>query len=299
MSQRSKLFERYRKSDIFNLTSTDLNQTQKITHIPYLNTFDSSNPITGKGKAEISEKKLMNNPKKYVSKHHQSDIFNLNKNFQTEKTSKTQRKRVIPNKSTCFDGMKNNEQFVNDIKEYTKRNRAEKIKYDPLKYFNNSSAHQRLCSQLNGQNRNIITGFYPKNNNIMKSSANLFSNMKIDINNFNNTSDKIKIRDELENTTFNTHKYYKTKGFTYIDNEGFSGNVNNNVKFVSNENNINNNINNTKINKQLQLQSNIFNDENLQKNENDINKIKQRIISAESSDESRPKKYFLLGITII
>ena len=75
MSQRSKLFERYRKSDIFNLTSTDLNQTQKITHIPYLNTFDSSNPITGKGKAEISEKKLMNNPKKYVSKHHQSDIF--------------------------------------------------------------------------------------------------------------------------------------------------------------------------------------------------------------------------------
>ena len=129
----------------------------------------------------------------------------------------------------------------------------------------------------------------------MKSSANLFSNMKIDINNFNNTSDKIKIRDELENTTFNTHKYYKTKGFTYIDNEGFSGNVNNNVKFVSNENNINNNINNTKINKQLQLQSNIFNDENLQKNENDINKIKQRIISAESSDESRPKKYFFIG----
>ena len=86
MSQRSKLFERYRKSDIFNLTSTDLNQTQKITHIPYLNTFDSSNPITGKGKAEISEKKLMNNPKKYVSKHHQSDIFNLNKNLQTEKS---------------------------------------------------------------------------------------------------------------------------------------------------------------------------------------------------------------------
>ena len=295
MSQRSKLFERYRKSDIFNLTSTDLNQTQKITHIPYLNTFDSSNPITGKGKAEISEKKLMNNPKKYVSKHHQSDIFNLNKNFQTEKSSKTQRKRIIPNKSTCFDGMKNNEQYVNDIKEYTKRNRAEKIKYDPLKYFNNYSAHQRLYSQLNGQNRNIITGFYPKNNNIMKSSANLFSNMKIDVNNFNNTSDKIKIRDELENTTFNTHKYYKTKGFTYIDNEGFSGNVNNNVKFVSNENNINNNINNTKINKQLQLQSNIFNDENLQKNENDINKIKQRIISAENSDESKPKKYFFIG----
>ena len=42
----------------------------------------------------------------------------------------------------------------------------------------------------------------------------------------------------------------------------------------------------------MQLQSNIFNDENLLKNSNDINKIKQRIILTENTDETKPKKYF-------
>ena len=44
----------------------------------------------------------------------------------------------------------------------------------------------------------------------------------------------------------------------------------------------------------MQLQSNIFNDENIQKNENDINKIKQRIKTAENLDESKHKKKFFL-----
>ena len=72
------------------------------------------------------------------------------------------------------------------------------------------------------------------------------------------------------------------------------GNAKNN-KFILTENNQNNNINNCKINKQLQLQSNIFNDENIQKNENDINKIKQRIKLAEDSDENKPKKHFFIN----
>ena len=67
--------------------------------------------------------------------------------------------------------------------------------------------------------------------------------------------------------------------------------MNNNHKFLLTDN-LNNNINNSKINKQLQLQSNIFNDENLTKNGNDINKIKQRIQLAEKSNETKPKNHF-------
>ena len=45
-------------------------------------------------------------------------------------------------------------------------------------------------------------------------------------------------------------------------------------------------------NKQLTLQSNIFNFENIIKNENDINTIKKRIKTAENTNESNPKKKF-------
>ena len=36
MSRRAKLIEKYRKSDIFNLSSTELNPKKNISYIPYL-----------------------------------------------------------------------------------------------------------------------------------------------------------------------------------------------------------------------------------------------------------------------
>jgi len=292
MSQRAKLIEKYRKSDIFNFSTIDFNKTQKITHIPYLNnTFDSKNPITYKDSTIINQKKMFNNQKKYATKHHQSDIFNINHTLQPERNTKTQKRRNIPNSSTCFDGMKDNTQYSNDLKEYTKKNRGIKTSYNPLKYFNNDTAHQRKYSQLYGNSNNTLSNLSKKNNSMMKSSANFFSKMNIDLNNLNNTSDRIQLYNDVENA-FKTHKFYKTKGFTYFENDNNGGNNNDNYKFVGTEPNEINNTNNSKINKQLQLQSNIFNIENIQKNSNDINKIKQRIKLAENTDESKPKKYF-------
>ena len=294
MSQRAKLFEKYRKSDIFNFSAIDFNKTQRITHIPYLNTtFDSKNPITNKDNSIINQKKTFSNQKKYATKHHQSDIFNLNHTLQPERNTKTQRRRHIPNSSTCFDGMKDNEQYSNELKEYTKKNRGIKTSYNPQQYFNNDTAYQRKYSQLYGNSKNTLINLSKKNNSMMKSSANFFSKMNIDLNNLNNTSDRIQLYNDVENA-FITHKFYKTKGFTYFENDNNGGNNNDNYKFVPTEPNEINNTNNSKINKQLQLQSNIFNIENIQKNSNDINKIKQRIILAENTDESKPKKYFFI-----
>ena len=291
MSQRAKLFEKYRKSDIFNLSSTDVNPVQKITHIPYSsNTIDHLNETKNEEKQIINQKKLIINKRKYVSKHHQSDIFNLNKTFQPEKKAKIPKKRNAQNYSTCFDYMKDNVQFVKDLKEYTKNNRRQKTVYNPQKYFHEENAKERLYSQYYDESRNPIINIHQKNKSMMKSSANLFSNIKIDVNNLNNTSDKIKLEKDVENA-LKTQKYNKKKGFTHYDTDGLYDNN----KFIINDNDINYNINNCKINKQLQLQSNIFNDENLKKNENDINKIKQRIKLAENSDESKPKKYFFFN----
>ena len=293
MSMRAKLYEKYRKSDIFNLSSSiDNNQTSIRVTIPYLNnTFDSKNPILGIEKPKKTQKKILINNKKYASKHHQSDIFNLNNSVDSKKPQKIKKQRNIPNNSTCFDSMKDNEQFAQDIKEYTLQSRAKKTVYNPLKYYNEMSAHQRLYSQYYDKNRNPISHFHQKNNSMMKSSANLFSNMKIDFINLNNTYDKIKIEDDLDKNV-KAHKFYRIKGFTYHDYDAFTGNNHTIKNFISSENNFDN-INTSKINKQLQLQSNIFNnDENMQKNENDINKIKQRIQLAEKSNETKPKNHF-------
>ena len=290
MSQRAKLFEKYRKSDIFNVSSTEPNPVQKISNNPQLpNNLDSLNSTKNKENQIINQSKKIINPRRYVSKHHQSDIFNLNKKFQPEKTAKIQKKRNAQNYSTCFDGMKDNAQYSSEIKEYTNLNRRQKTVYNPIKYFHEENAKQRLYSQYYDTNRNPINNIYQKNKSMMKSSANLLSNMKIDINN-NNKSDKLKSEKEVENA-FKAHKFNKTKGFTYYDTDGLYDNN----KFILNENNLNNSINNCKIKKQLQLQSNIFNDENLQKNESDINKIKQRIKLAENQNETKPKKYFFVN----
>ena len=146
---RAKLYEKYRKSDIFNTSSSiDNNKTQIRVTIPYLNsTFDSKNPILGTDKPKKNQKKIIINQKKYVSKHHQSDIFNLNNSVDSKKSPKIKKQRNIPNNSTCFDSMKDNAQFAKDIKEYTLQSRAKKTVYNPVKYYNEMSAYQRLYSQ--------------------------------------------------------------------------------------------------------------------------------------------------------
>ena len=294
MSRRAELFEKYRKSDIFNLSSAELNPVQNISHLPYKSELiDSSNPTQERKKIITNMKKGFINQKKYSSKHHQSDIFNLNKTVQPEKSSIINKKRNANNYSTCFDSMKDNIQYSKDLKNYTKKNRAKKIVYNPQNYFTNENAKQRLYSQYYDNSKNPITHISKLNKSMMKSSANLLSNINIDVNNKYNTDKKNQLLKDVENA-FKTHKFYKTKGFTYFENEGLDDNYNNNNKFILTENN-NNSINNCKIKKQLQLQSNIFNDESLQKNKNDINEIKQRIKLAENTDETKPKKYYYAG----
>ena len=122
MSRRAELFEKYRKSDIFNLSSAELNPVQNISHLPYKSELiDSSNPTQERKKIITNMKKGFINQKKYSSKHHQSDIFNLNKTVQPEKSSIINKKRNANNYSTCFDSMKDNIQYSKDLKNYTKK----------------------------------------------------------------------------------------------------------------------------------------------------------------------------------
>ena len=297
MSNRSNLYEKYKKSDIFNLSSTTKNseaprkiRSRNIESSTINNqdeNFHSIDPV---------------NPRKYNIKHHQSDIFNLNKTFQSNNPKpKVKKIRGAPQISTCFDSMKDDAQFANDIKEYTSKYRAVKTEYEPDRYYRHEDASERLYNQLYNKKRNPIVN--NSNNRSLEANIDINTNNEINDkdlfvqrkknmrNNFTKVfldqrsiNDKKKLEQETEQAG-KSHKFYKSKGFTHKSND-----IVNEHKFVTPDKIIGNS---SKINRQIQLQSNIFPTNENYKNINDIEKIKERIKSskeAKSNDKNTEKK---------
>ena len=285
MSKRALLYEKYKKSDIFNLSQPQehLNDS-KIYHSrnnkPSLNTQDNSSNTIDLNKTAI-------NQKKYFIKQHQSDIFNLNnKSFQTSKKPTINNIRGASNFSTCFDSMKDNQQFANDIKEYTSKKRGVKNEYNPEKYLIDENAAERLYNQLYDKKRNPIvnnknnSSLTPDNNE--NNDKNLFLERKKHMfSRQRNVNDGKKLEKEAEQAE-KSHKYYKTRGMTYLDNEN---NIKGEHKFITPDKYIGNS---SKINRQIELQSNIF---STNEKDKDIDKINERIKAInEENEENKPKK---------
>ena len=305
MSGNAKLFEKYKKSDIFNTIDDEdapLTERQHRTRNAQASLKNTQNDIFHTLETENSSTYIKPNIKnKYVIKHHQSDIFNINDIIQTPKKPTIKKFRNASNFSNCFNFMTDNEQYKIDIKEYTAKHRATKKIFNPDKYFNNEEASGRLYNQLYDPKRNPVLP--NKNSKMMKSSANLFSNInlnekklfterkKVMRRQFTNVylnNENLKERKKLTEENIKglkNHTFYKTKGFTYQDNNYCTDKS----KYVQ-PNQIPGNS--SKITKQMQLQSNIFGENNKNKINGDINIIKERIKIAQENDEDKPKKTF-------
>ena len=305
MSGNAKLFEKYKKSNIFNTIDDEdapLTERQHRTRNAQASLKNTQNDIFHTLETENSSTYIKPNIKnKYVIKHHQSDIFNINDIIQTPKKPTIKKFRNASNFSNCFNFMTDNEQYKIDIKEYTAKHRATKKIFNPDKYFNNEEASGRLYNQLYDPKRNPVLP--NKNSKMMKSSANLFSNInlnekklfterkKVMRRQFTNVylnNENLKERKKLTEENIKglkNHTFYKTKGFTYQDNNYCTDKS----KYVQ-PNQIPGNS--SKITKQMQLQSNIFGENNKNKINGDINIIKERIKIAQENDEDKPKKTF-------
>ena len=286
MLKKKNKFEKYHTSDIFNLQPTSNNKHNTLQSST-LNDQDNINKT-------IDTQKTINH-RRYIEKHHQSDIFNLNKSFDN---TKKQRIRIAPTFSTCFDSMKDNNDFKNYIKEYTTQKRGIKKEYNPEKYMHNENAAERLYSQIYDKKRNPILS--KTNDNIKNSTIDLnkeqndkilYLNRRKTMRNqfiknfFNqrNTNDIKKLEKETEQAE-KLHKYYKSKGFTYKDNQKERLN---DCKFITPDKYPGNN---SKINKQIQLQSNILLTNENNKKINDIDQIKERIKNVEEEKEENKVK---------
>ena len=179
MSGNAKLFERYKKSDIFNVKddndapTTDRAPRVRNTQEPLK---DTQNDIFHTLDTEPYNVKKPYT-RKYVLRHHKSDIFNINDTVQAPKRPTLKKSRNASNYSTCFEFMKNNDQFRTDIKEYYEKNRAEKKVYNPDKYFDHEDPAERVYNNLYDKKRNPILP--NRGSNIMKSSTNLLSNINL------------------------------------------------------------------------------------------------------------------------
>ena len=297
MSGNAQLFERYKKSDIFNINDDEEALQKEIKprrHNHQASFIDTQADIFHTLESEKPSNIEKPNTRRYVLKHHKSDIFNLKDINKAPKRPTLKKNRNANNLSNCFESMKDNEQFKTEIKEYTKKNQAEKKKYNPDKYFVNEDPSERVYNNLYDRRRNPILP--NKHSNMMKSSTNLFSNINLNekklfterkkkmTNQFTNPvltqqnkTERKKIAEENEKGIKN-HTFYKSKGFTYNDN-----NYRTETNFYHPDKNLGNN---SKINKLLDLQSNIFGENK----KDDIQNIKERIKTARENDEDRERR---------
>ena len=287
MASRQDVFNKYYASDIFNQNPQYVN-APKQNPKPRLNRScleSTKEDVFNIGKERRIQRNFNNNePRKVqptcasVEKRKQnydkiygSDIFNSRKASSIERRRGRQQIPNATNRSTCFDGMKNNDEYSNDLKYYTKQHRAEKKEYDPDKYVNKVTPQERYYKQYYENSGNIISPGYNRNADIngeknkldyVQKRVNLEKNEKI----YNDVgADKKRIGGEAPE-----------KEVRYVKNHPITEYQKNHRRFVDVSEFPENNC---KINKQIQMESHIFSNEKnyYDKTNEEINQINERI----------------------
>ena len=294
--RKKNVYNKYHDSDIFNIKSeSNLDKSYKI---PKYKTAQQSlektkNDIfnTKEKNVEPTKTKALNRRKINI-KNYKSDIFNINLN-----DIKKSGQRVNINHSTCFDGIKNEEEYNKDLNQYELAHRPKQKEYEVDKYYNKVSAIGRYYKELYGDEK---SGIFPKKDRLSKTVKN--SPVKNNNNTFKNNMDnfekrKRKLKKELNDindvgvdgkkrpgehlgqgidSKGNKMTYNKKKVYIY------GQNIDDNRQIIKEKNRL---AFNSKLNKQLENQSNIFNEEN-----KDINKAMYDLINNKIKERENQKK---------
>ena len=288
MNTRHAYHDKYYNSDIFNTLQNEppVNVVEKVSkpqkirrNQPTLEKTkdDIFNTTTPNSNIEtsLSLKNIKRN--RAYEKIYGSDIFNSknqnsNINFHKKNTNKTYL-------SSCMKSMENNEEYKQNLKDYTKNHRAEKKEYNPNKYLAIETAEERYYKEIYDQHGNTILPerhTYTEGNipETKKSYALKKRNLNKEIRELNDcgVDKKKKPGEHLGQITDNKMPYAKKDKVDWTEKN--SGNY----KYVDPKYQKINPANSCKINKQIQLQSNLFkNDSNLQPINENIELINQRI----------------------
>ena len=269
---RKQIYEKIFKSDIFN------NDPSLTTQVPKVHIRESQPSLTNtKNNIFNTEKKVPNkeakakifiNRKLVYSKIYGSDIFNQTIPVDKKNNESIKKKRNANNYSSCFDNMKNNSEYKKNLESYTKEKRAEKKCYKPDKYLKNETPAERYYKEMFDNNNSLIfPEKYFDNERLCKE---LYSEKKKHLKN-----DINKVNDEISDNKINPKKekliYIRKKNnWTQKNSGGYQ------YFYIKK-----NPVNNSKINKQINLQSNLFQDNINNKDEKSMilsyEKIKSRL----------------------
>ena len=284
------VFKRYHDSDIFNLkndyklnkssnpsknltTQSSLEQTKN----DLFNTLENQKPF----KTKPIKKKI------YVQNYLNTDIFNPDFMDSDREKNKKQRKNI--NASSCFDGVLNNEEYKKDLNNYTNAHRSKKKDYNVDKYFNKISAIGRYYTELYGDEKSgvfppnkIITSKTMKNSPTKKATIN--SVFKNNLKDFEMRKRNIKLNNinfdlsaNGKNKLYNSSEQVKNKIVSFnkkkVDLYGQNLDNKNNRNIIKNKDEIKYN---SKLYKQLEIQSNIFGEEKKDINSKMYNYIKNK-----------------------
>ena len=266
---RKQIYDKYFNSNIFNndpaLAAKIPKVRTRISQSSLLKTkddlFNTENPTQKSPLTKKGVKRLG-----VYSKLYGSDIFNKTNPNLTQKKSGVKKIRNASNFSSCFDSMKNLEEYKNNLKSYTKEKRTEKKNFKPDdKYINNETPAERYYKEMYEHNgSNILPErCFSADKCTKEKYANKKKNMKNEENKLNDEVSELKLKPKI-----NKKIYVKKKNKWTEDNSG-------NYHFIDNKKNP---VNNAKINKQIYLQSNLFKNEDEKNNDNFSEKKKMKTL---------------------
>ena len=266
---RKQIYDKYFNSNIFNndpaLAAKIPKVRTRISQSSLLKTkddlFNTENPTQKSPLTKKGVKRLG-----VYSKLYGSDIFNKTNPNLTQKKSGVKKIRNANNFSSCFDSMKNLEEYKNNLKSYTKEKRTEKKNFKPDdKYINNETPAERYYKEMYEHNgSNILPErCFSADKCTKEKYANKKKNMKKEENKLNDEISELKLKPKI-----NKKIYVKKKNKWTEDNSG-------NYHFIDNKKNP---VNNARINKQIYLQSNLFKNEDEKNNDNFSEKKKMKTL---------------------
>ena len=266
---RKQIYDKYFNSNIFNndpaLAAKIPKVRTRISQSSLLKTkddlFNTENPTQKSPLTKKGVKRLG-----VYSKLYGSDIFNKTNPNLTQKKSGVKKIRNANNFSSCFDSMKNLEEYKNNLKSYTKEKRTEKKNFKPDdKYINNETPAERYYKEMYEHNgSNILPErCFSADKCTKEKYATKKKNMKNEENKLNDEISELKLKPKI-----NKKIYVKKKNKWTEDNSG-------NYHFIDNKKNP---VNNARINKQIYLQSNLFKNEDEKNNDNFSEKKKMKTL---------------------
>ena len=296
MTSRKEIYEKYFNSNIFN-TNSVMNESLppariRISQSSLSNTKNDIFNIGNKLIKPSLTKKSINRLGVY-SKLYGSDIFCQSLPNENEKKRKegVRKIRNANNFSTCFEFMKNNEEYKKNLKDYSKTHRAEKKEYNPDKYMLKESAAERYYKEVYDPHGSAVLperpfSAGPENKQIYVEKKKF---LKKELTKYNDSG-----ADSKKKTGENEGQKKDKKIFVKKRNKWTEKNS---IGYHYVESKINPK-NNAKINKQLYLQSHLFKDnEKTKQNENNINLNVEKINSRIEKQKAKNNGYerFHLG----